>query len=231
MAHPSYQDEPVNGVAVSYDPIIDEFERYYVNSQVGEDLVPNPEATPSRRKFCCTENFPGYTNVLATSNQALAGQLLMSNAQMVQLQGHLNVIDDHFEGLYSPGPDEPFAMEIEFKITSENILAIEQARPWVFDVVYDTTTPPPAAPPPPPPPPVSPPSVSGSSGGSSSGAGGKQRASRNRSPEFREGRRAERIIAENTPAGTPIGDPVEARDSDDREMFAVDAATGQLFTG
>ena len=33
-----------------------------------------------------------------------------------------------------PGSSEPFAMEIEFKITSENILAIKQARPWVFSV-------------------------------------------------------------------------------------------------
>ena len=56
----------------------------------------------------------------------------MSNDQLDQLRDHLTVIHDHFAVLYNPGPDEPFAMEIEFKITSDNILAIKQARPWIF---------------------------------------------------------------------------------------------------
>ena len=59
-------------------------------------------------------------------------RLLMSDSQVRQLRRHLDSIHDHFEGLYQPGPDEPFAMEIEFKITSKNVLAIKQARPWVF---------------------------------------------------------------------------------------------------
>ena len=56
----------------------------------------------------------------------------MSDDQLDQLRRHLTVIHEHFAVLYNPAPDEPFAMEIEFKITSENILAIKQARPWVF---------------------------------------------------------------------------------------------------
>ena len=43
LVHPSYQDELVNGVAVSFDPVSGR-DLYYVNSQVGEDLVTNPEA-------------------------------------------------------------------------------------------------------------------------------------------------------------------------------------------
>ena len=58
----------------------------------------------------------------------------MSDAQIDQLRRHLQDIHDHFEGLYNPGPDEPFAMEIEFKITSDDVLSIKQARPWVFGV-------------------------------------------------------------------------------------------------
>ena len=57
---------------------------------------------------------------------------------MGQLARRLEVIHDHFEGLYEPGPVEPFAMEIEFKITSENRLANKQARPWVFGSAAST---------------------------------------------------------------------------------------------
>ena len=56
----------------------------------------------------------------------------MRDEQLRQLREHLEVIHDRFAQLYDPGPGEPFAMEIEFKITSDNILAIKQARPWVF---------------------------------------------------------------------------------------------------
>ena len=77
-------------------------------------------------------NSYGTHTVVAISNQVLRGQLLMSNDQLDQLRDHLTVIHDHFAVLYNPGPDEPFAMEIEFKITSDNILAIKQARPWIF---------------------------------------------------------------------------------------------------
>ena len=44
LVHPSYQDELVNGVAVSFDPVRGRAGNYYVNSQVGEDLVTNPDA-------------------------------------------------------------------------------------------------------------------------------------------------------------------------------------------
>ena len=56
----------------------------------------------------------------------------MSDAQLGQLRRHLQTIHARFKKLYDPAADERFAMEIEFKITSENVLAIKQARPWVF---------------------------------------------------------------------------------------------------
>ena len=71
--------------------------------------------------------------VLASSNLVPSGQLLMSDDQLQQLAEHLETIHDHFEELYDPADDEPFAIEIEFKITSDNILAIKQARPWIFN--------------------------------------------------------------------------------------------------
>ena len=47
------------------------------------------------------------------------------------------MIHEEFADLYDPTDDEPFAMEIEFKITSDDILAIKQARPWVFGAQVD----------------------------------------------------------------------------------------------
>ena len=137
LVHPSYQDELVNGVAVSFDPTIGWEGSYYVNSQVGEDLVTNPDELSYPEEVLLSE-FRAY--ILRTSNQVPRGRLLMTDAQLSQLRDHLTVIHDHFEGLYNPGPDEPFAMEIEFKITSDNVLAIKQARPWVFGPATATVT-------------------------------------------------------------------------------------------
>ena len=140
LVHPNYSDELANGVAVSFDPISEQDGNYYVNTQLGEDLVTNPEAHSVPEEILLERN--GRYSVLATSNQVPPGQLLMSNNQLRQLRAHLEVIHDHFAGLYNPGPGEPFAMEIEFKITSEDILAIKQARPWVFSAASQTTPPP-----------------------------------------------------------------------------------------
>ena len=141
LVHPNYSDELVNGVAVSFDPFYGRDGSYYVNSQVGEDLVTNPEAHSVPEEIRLNPG-GGYT-VLATSNQAPPGQLLMSGDQLDQLRDHLAVIHEQFAVLYNPAPDEQFAMEIEFKITSEDILAIKQARPWVFSAASQTTPPPP----------------------------------------------------------------------------------------
>ena len=138
LVHPNYSDERANGVAASFDPFYNGPGRYYVNTQLGEDLVTNPVAHSVPEELLL---FPGGNYVvLSTSNLVPSGQLLMSDAQLEQLAQHLTTIHDHFEALYNPRPGEPFAMEIEFKITAEDILAIKQARPWVFSTTPRTTT-------------------------------------------------------------------------------------------
>ena len=134
LVHPNYKDELANGVAASFNPIVGGVEGYYVNTQVGEDMVTNPEALSVPEEILLHEigKYARDYEVIATSNLVDPGELLMSDAQMAQLRRHLEEIHDRFQTLYDPAPGEPFAIEIEFKITSENILAIKQARPWVF---------------------------------------------------------------------------------------------------
>ena len=132
LVHPNYSDERVNGVAVSTDPAYGTEGTYYVNSQLGEDLVTNPEAHSIPEEVLLhSESVQDY-DVVAVSNQVSQGQLLMTDAQLGQLYRHLNTIHDRFEDLYGIESGQEFAMEVEFKITSDNVLAIKQARPWIF---------------------------------------------------------------------------------------------------
>ena len=128
LVHPNYTGELANGVAVSFDPVRGQ-EGFYVNTQVGEDLITNPDAHSMPEEILLDEY--GY-RILATSNRVPPGQLLMSDDQMTQLYDRLTVVHEKFEELYSPAPGERFAMEVEFKITRDDILAVKQARPWVF---------------------------------------------------------------------------------------------------
>ena len=130
LVHPNYSDEKVNGVAVSFDPVTGRDGYYYVNTQLGEDLVTNPEARSLPEELLLDP--AGAATVLARSNLAPANQLFMTDAQMIQLRNSLKAIHDRFKTLYSPAAGEDFAIEIEFKITAQNQLAIKQARPWVF---------------------------------------------------------------------------------------------------
>ena len=54
----------------------------------------------------------------------------MTPEQLEQLRAHLLIIHDEFLDLYDPVVSEGFAMEIEYKITADDRLAIKQARPW-----------------------------------------------------------------------------------------------------
>ena len=138
LVHPNFSDELANGVAVSFDPTTGSTDEYYVNTQLGEDLVTNPEAhsVPEEVLVSPDEDEYLYENF---SNLVEPGELLLSEAQLLQLRDHLTVIHDHFKGLYDPAAADPFAMEIEFKITKDDILAIKQARPWVFDTAATGT--------------------------------------------------------------------------------------------
>ena len=86
LVHPNYTDELANGVAVSFDPINGWVETYYVNTQLGEDLVTNPDAHSVPEELLV--NRFGDFKLLSTSNLVEPGTLLLDRAQLLQLRQH-----------------------------------------------------------------------------------------------------------------------------------------------
>lgn len=135
LVHPNYPNELANGVAVTrniYDP---NWPGFYVNVQVGEDLVTNPQPDSVPDEFLISAIGPAgayEVQYLRRSSYLLEGQTVLTAAQISQLAGALEVIQRHFQvEVYHAEADPAFGMEIEFKIAADGSLQIKQARPWV----------------------------------------------------------------------------------------------------
>ncbi len=132
LLHPNYSDEQANGVAVSDDPFHGTEDRFYVNAQVGEELVTNPSgaAVPEELLLGTGEEFT--TTLVQRSNLIADDERVLTDAHITILQAALRTIHTRFRTLYEVAEGEEFAMEIEFKITAADAFAVKQARPWVY---------------------------------------------------------------------------------------------------
>ena len=129
---PNQKDEKVNGVAVSCDPFYYHTDVHYLNNQLGEDLVTNPDSLSIPEELLI-EIHPSTADtyeVISKSNKS-PNEILLKSHQIKELSYHLNIIHNNFRDLYGVAEDEPFAMEVEYKITKNNQLLIKQARPWL----------------------------------------------------------------------------------------------------
>ncbi len=132
--HPNFDLERSNGVAVTkniYDP---NWEGFYVNVQVGEDLVTNPEGGAVPEEFLISAIGPNReweTQFIRRSNLTENGETVMSDEHMTQLREAMRKIQSHFKQVYRQQGNDSFAMDIEFKVDAQGKLVIKQARPWV----------------------------------------------------------------------------------------------------
>lgn len=139
LCHPNYSDEKVNVVGVSIDPVYQTEHTFYLNSQLGEDLITNsnsssvPEEIILDRDGFIEDNYI----VIRRSNLIPQDSLLMDEQHLEQMRDYFSVIHDEFEILYDAMDNPTFAMDIEYKITSDDYLIIKQARPWVSFVTQD----------------------------------------------------------------------------------------------
>jgi len=131
LCHPNYQEEKSNGVGVSIDPIYMTNNTYYLNTQVGESLITNPDANSIPEELLLSIDPDDGYYVVRNSNLVPNGQLVMGENYLNQMREYLTVIHEEFEVLYNVVGAEGFGMDIEYKVTAEDQLIIKQARPWV----------------------------------------------------------------------------------------------------
>lgn len=132
LLHPNFEEEQVNGVGVSFDPLYGTEGNYYLNAQVGEDLVTNPGEGSIPEQVLIGAKDSDKITVVALSNQVENGENLLGDRHLRSLRVILSTIHHRFRILYGMSVSDPFAMEIEFKVTPDGELAVKQARPWVF---------------------------------------------------------------------------------------------------
>jgi hypothetical protein len=133
LCHPNFQGEQSNGVGISIDPIYETEDTFYLNTQVGESLItnPDPNSVPEEILLYRDASQGGGYLVLRLSNLVNPGELVMDQVYLDQMRNFLTVIHDEFASLYDVVGAEGFGMDIEYKVTAEDQLAIKQARPWV----------------------------------------------------------------------------------------------------
>lgn len=133
LVHPNFKGEKANGVAVTEDVLYESQGFYYLNTQVGEDLVTNPDEESSPEELLLGWYDRDGHEIVRPSEEAEDGKSLLSSDHLKQLRKNLGTIHSKFARLYQRDPDDlKFAMEIEFKIDKNGKLVIKQARPWVF---------------------------------------------------------------------------------------------------
>lgn len=132
--HPNFDDEIANGVAVTKNPYEPNWPGFYVNVQVGESLVtnPDPNAVPDELLISAIgPNGEWETQFIRNSSLTTDGRPVLDDEQRDRLRRAMQTLHAHFRRVYRRQSDPAFAMDIEFKVDTAGQMVIKQARPWV----------------------------------------------------------------------------------------------------
>lgn len=133
LVHPNFDNEIANGVALTKNVYFPDFEGFYINVQVGEALVtnPDPNAVPEELLVMRVDPESPYETIYIRRSSLTKGSApVLTAPQVAELTAKLHRIQEHFRQVYRAS-SEAFAMDVEFKLDSEGRLVIKQARPWV----------------------------------------------------------------------------------------------------
>jgi hypothetical protein len=141
LVHNSFPDEEANGVAITANPFDPSGLEpgFYINVQIGEESVVQPEPGITTDQFIYQFDLPGQPIIfIAHSNLVPQGTTVLTNAQTHTLGIALKEIHEFFYPLYGTDPGNWYAMDTEFKFDQpiggdpkgEPVLFVKQARPY-----------------------------------------------------------------------------------------------------
>jgi hypothetical protein len=133
LLHPNFKGEKANGVAVTDDVLYATYGNYYLNTQIGEDMVTNPDSESSPEEILLGWWERDGHDLVRRSDAVGEDEQLMNDQHLGDLRARLARIHARFQKLYNKSDKDKFAMEIEYKIDKDGNLVIKQARPWVFN--------------------------------------------------------------------------------------------------
>lgn len=128
--HPSYPDEDCNGVLITQSIANPAVSGHYVNLQLGEASVTNPESGILPEVVTLLPAGSGVLVLRDRYSSLSPDAPLMSDAELDELFDHAMIIQEHFSVLYGENP-ATFALDMELKrIPPGRALVIKQVRPY-----------------------------------------------------------------------------------------------------
>lgn len=119
LVHPNFENELANGVAVSDDVVYQTEGNYYLNIQVGENLVTNPDEQSIPEEILLDWWDSNNYRIVSTSNRVTDNKRILTDKYLRELNLYLGTVHNKFSQLYGGASQTTdFAMEIEFKITT-----------------------------------------------------------------------------------------------------------------
>ena len=133
LVHPNFDDELANGVAVTKNPYDPVWPGFYVNVQVGESLVtnPDPNATPDELLISAIGERGEYeTQYIRRSTLTTDRKPVMTRRAGRRADGVLETIQARFKAS-TPSRTTTASRWTSSSRSTPRELAVKQARPWV----------------------------------------------------------------------------------------------------
>ncbi len=132
LVHRGFPAEEANGVVITKNVINPASSGIYINAQVGEVSVVNPDSGHLPEQLIFKEFSPPEVVVLQRSTLS-EGRPVLGPEELDRpacaLRAVHNRFRDHYRGVI---PSDRFAVDVEFKLDGpQRELFIKQARPWI----------------------------------------------------------------------------------------------------